>query len=147
MRPRQFSILAAALTVVFAAGCNRADETADTNYNKEPATTASQTPADTSAPAQTTAGTNTSATDTTGTAGTSGIEPTTPAPTPPATMADATTPFDDMDTNHDGSITHDELPDSSPLHQSFSTADKDGNGSLSRAEVDAVRKTMPPPGG
>ena len=70
------------------------------------------------------------------------------APVPPATTtADATTSFDDMDTNNDGSISQDELPDTSSLRQNFSMADKDGNGSLSRAEVDAQRANTMPPGG
>lgn len=144
MRPSKTSILAAALSLAFVAACNKADKTAGINDN-EPATTASQ-PSDTTAPADTTAGTNTTATDATGT-GTTGIEPTTPAPPATTTMADATTSFDDMDTNNDGSLSQDELSDTNPLRQNFSAADKDGNGMLSRAEVDAQRNAMPPPGG
>ena len=145
MRPSKISILVAALSVVFVGACTETDKTADTSYGNEPATTASQPATETPPPADTTAGTNTSGTDATGTVGTTGIEPA--APTPPATTADATTSFDDMDTNNDGSISQDELSDTSPLRKNFSTADKDGNGTLSRAEVDAQRNAMPPPGG
>ena len=55
--------------------------------------------------------------------------------------------FDDMDINNDGSLSQDELSDTSSLRQSFSMADTDGNGTLSRAEVDAHRANTMPPGG
>ncbi|KQY52333.1 EF-hand domain-containing protein [Lysobacter sp. Root494] len=146
MKPSKIAILSAALSLAVVAGCNRADETART----EPATTTpSTTPDTTTTPSTTTPSTSTATTDTTGTPDTTtapGIEPTTPVP-PATTTADATTSFDDMDTNNDGSISQDELPDTSSLRQNFSMADKDGNGTLSRAEVDAQRANTMPPGG
>ncbi|GAB3367880.1 hypothetical protein GCM10027431_12360 [Lysobacter rhizosphaerae] len=163
MKPSKLSILAIALTVAtFAGGCNRSDKAASTDKN-EPATTASTTP-ETTAPSTTepTAtpatspppaieGTNTAATDTSSVAGTQSMT-TPPAPTTgmtgtTKTTADATTSFDDLDSNHDGAISRDELTDTNPLLQSFSAADKDGNGTLSRAEVDAQRGKTPPKGG
>ena len=66
---------------------------------------------------------------------------------PSATLADATTLFDDMDVNKDDGLSQDELPDTHPLRQGFTVADSDGNGMLSRAEVDSYRNKMPPPGG
>jgi hypothetical protein len=159
MSPSKISIIAAALSLAFVGACNRADKTADNTYDNKPATTADQPATDTTAPADTTAattpssttaGTNTAATDATGTTGTTsttGTEPASPTSTSPTTMADATTSFDDMDTNNDGSISRDELSDTSSLRKNFSSADKDGNGSLSRAEVEAQRQTMPPSGG
>src|SRR4249919_1716736 len=167
MKPSKLSILAIALTaatLTFAGGCNRSDKAAYTDKNKnEPATTASTTPETTApyttAPAATPAtspppaieGTNTAATDTSSVAGTQSMTPT-PSPTTgmtgtTKTTADATTSFDDLDTNHDGAISRDELTDTNPLLQSFSAADKDGNGTLSRTEVDAQRGKMPPKGG
>jgi hypothetical protein len=166
MKPSKLSILAIALTaatLTFAGGCNRSDKAAYTDKNKnEPATTASTTP-ETTAPSTTepTApatspppaieGTNTAATDMSSVAGTQSMTPT-PAPTTDMTgttktTANATTAFDDIDTNHDGVISRDELTDTNPLLQSFSAADKDGNGTLSRAEVDAQRGKTPPKGG
>ena len=145
MNLKHSSILVAVLAAMaLAGGCNKSDDTADT-YGTEPAATPEQ-PA-TTPPADT--GTSTAATDTAGTQPEASTPaPTTaPATTPPTTTADATTPFDDMDMNNDGSLSRDELPATSPLLQDFSTADKDGNGTLSRAEVDAQRGTMPPPGG
>jgi hypothetical protein len=164
MKPSKLSILAIALTaatLTFAGGCNRSDKAASTDKN-EPAATASTTP-ETTAPstAEPTApatspppaieGTNTAVTDTSSVAGTQSTTPT-PAPTTgmtgtTKTTADATTSFDDLDTNHDGAISRDELTDTNPLLQSFSAADKDGNGTLSRTEVDAQRGKMPPKGG
>jgi EF hand domain-containing protein len=155
MNTSKLSILAIALAAAaFTGACNRADKSADTAYNNEPAATANPPTTDTAAqPATTdTTGTNTAATDTT-----SATEPTaTPiSPTPTTspttdtttTTANAVTSFDDMDTNNDGALSRDELSDTSALRQNFSTADKDGNGTLSRAEVEAQRGTMPPPGG
>ena len=149
MKPGNLSILGIALaTALAAAACNRADETASTNSN-EPATT--QPAPETTAPASTAAGTNTAATDTTSATGTA---PTTAAPTAtapiataPITTADATTPFDDMDINNDGSLSQDELSDTHPLRQAFTVVDSDGNGTLSRSEVDSYRSKMSPPGG
>ena len=154
MTSSKLSLLALAIAAsAFAGACNRSDKNADTAYQNEPAQTA---PADTTAPATTpsdTGGASTASTDTTGTA-TGDMTGTQPSPTAPAsttatptTTADAATPFDDMDTNNDGALSRDELPQTSPLMQNFSTADKDGNGTLSRAEVDAQRGNMPPPGG
>jgi len=163
MKPSKLSILAIALTAAaFAGGCNRSDKAVSTDKN-EPATTTSTTPEttapSTTAPMATPAtspppaieGTNTAATDTSSVAGTQSMT-TPPAPTTGMTgtmktTADATTSFDDIDTNHDGAISRDELTDTNPLLQSFSAADKDGNGTLSRAEVDAQRGKTPPKGG
>jgi hypothetical protein len=146
MRSSKLSILAVALAATaFAGACNRADDSTADTYGTEPATATPEQPA-TTTPADT-AGTSTAATDTTA------AQPTTPPPAPtattpttPMTTADASTPFDDLDVNNDDALSRDELPASSPLLQDFSTADKDANGTLSRAEVDAQRGNMPPPG-
>jgi len=61
-----------------------------------------------------------------------------PAPAPTSTIAPATAtavPFDQMDKNHDGSVTPDELDDSNPLKQHFPAADTNGDGKLSPDEV------------
>ena len=149
MKPGNLSILGIALTTALAAtACNRADETAST-YSNEPAATSQ--PAQTTTPASTAAGTNTAATDTTSATGTAPATaaPTATAPiaTAPITTADATTPFDDMDINNDGSLSQDELTDTHPLRQAFTVVDSDGNGTLSRSEVDSYRSKMAPPGG
>ena len=144
MRLGNASILGMALVAAVAmTACNRADETAST-YDEPAATTdqpaaTSTTPAATATPTQV-AGTNTAATD--------AEAPTSTAPVAAAnTMADATTLFDDMDVNNDSGISQDELPDSHPLRQAFTVVDSDGNGLLSRAEVDSYRAKTPPPGG
>ena len=77
---------------------------------------------------------------------------TTPAPeaTPPAAAMPAeTTPvpapemaFADMDKNHDGKLTNDELAPDDMLALHFKVADADGNGSLSEAEVTKHRADM-----
>ena len=68
-----------------------------------------------------------------------------PAPAPatgaPAAM-DSGMSFADMDKNKDGGVSKDELADTEMLYQHFSAADKDGNGSLSQAEVDGHRAEM-----
>ncbi|MFC5577847.1 hypothetical protein ACFPOA_07485 [Lysobacter niabensis] len=148
MKLGNLSILGVSLATALAAtACNRADETAST-YDNEPATTAPATSAsqpapETTTPASTAAGTNTAATDTTSATDTA---PTTVAPAT-TTMADATTSFDDMDINNDGSLSQDELSDTHPLRQAFTVVDSDGNGTLSRSEVDSYRDKMAPPGG
>lgn len=63
-----------------------------------------------------------------------------PAPAPPA--ADTGMAFADMDKNSDGGIAMDELATTDMLHQHFSTADSDGDGKLSSAEVDKHRADM-----
>ena len=50
--------------------------------------------------------------------------------------------FADMDKNHDGNLSRDELPTKSMLYQHFSTADADGNKLLSEAEVNKHRADM-----
>jgi hypothetical protein len=73
-----------------------------------------------------------------------------PAPTPApadsmgsdtATVA-AETPFADLDKNHDGSLTKDELPPGEMLGEHFSAADTNGDGKLSEAEVAKHRADM-----
>ena len=79
----------------------------------------------------------------------------TPAPAPPpASTAPADTmtaaqmaampemSFADMDKNHDGKLTKDELAPTDMLAQHFSVADADGNGALSEAEVTKHRADM-----
>ena len=72
-----------------------------------------------------------------------------PAPAPIASSAasDSLT-FDEMDKNHDGSITPDELQDSDMLKQHFSAADTNGDGKLSPDEVTKHNADMAakPPG-
>lgn len=65
--------------------------------------------------------------------------PSTPAP---AEATDSGMSFDDMDKNKDGGVTKDELADTEMLSQHFATADKDGDGKLSKSEVDAHRAEM-----
>ncbi|MEO6382947.1 MAG: hypothetical protein ABIO30_00635 [Thermomonas sp.] len=50
--------------------------------------------------------------------------------------------FADMDKNHDGGITHDEMADSEMLHQHFKVADTNADGMLSEAEVMHHRADM-----
>lgn len=50
--------------------------------------------------------------------------------------------FADMDKNHDGGVTHDEMMDTDMLHQHFSVADTDGDGKLSEAEIMKHRADM-----
>lgn len=63
-------------------------------------------------------------------------------PMPAAAPTDSGMSFDDMDKNKDGGITKDELADTEMLSQHFATADKDGDGKLSKSEVDAHRAEM-----
>lgn len=68
-----------------------------------------------------------------------------PAPMAPSAMSAAAmgeTPFADLDTNHDGSLTKDELPDGEMLKDHFSKADTNGDGKLSEAEVAQHRAAM-----
>lgn len=118
MKPNNVLILAFALsTALFVTACDRDKAPA-------PSADATATPAPDVAPA--------------------------PAPMPADTMPAATAPammdsgmsFADMDKNHDGGITADELADTEMLHQHFSEADTDGNGKLSPAEVDKHRADM-----
>lgn len=51
-------------------------------------------------------------------------------------------PFASLDKNHDGYLTHKELPDSEMLDQHFSKADANHDGKLSKAEVDKHRAEM-----
>ena len=62
-------------------------------------------------------------------------------------MSDDNMSFADMDKNHDGSLTKDELSSSSMLYQHFSTADTDHDGKLSEAEVSKHRADMAASGG
>ncbi len=50
--------------------------------------------------------------------------------------------FADMDKNHDGGVTHEEMMDTDMLHQHFSVADADGDGKLSEAEIVKHRADM-----
>ena len=68
-----------------------------------------------------------------------------PAPMAPAAMpaaATVDTPFADLDKNHDGSLTKDELPDGEMLKDHFSKADTNGDGKLSETEVASHRAAM-----
>jgi hypothetical protein len=65
-----------------------------------------------------------------------------PAATPPAEAVDSGMSFDEMDKNKDGGITKDELADAEMLSQHFATADKDGDGKLSKSEVEGHRAEM-----
>lgn len=64
------------------------------------------------------------------------------APAPPVAMADSGLSFADLDKNHDGSITPDELHDSEMLKQHFAKADTNGDGKLSEEEVAKHRADM-----
>ncbi len=50
--------------------------------------------------------------------------------------------FAELDKNHDGGVTHDEMMDTEMLHQHFSVADADGDGKLTEAEVIKHRADM-----
>lgn len=50
--------------------------------------------------------------------------------------------FAEMDKNGDGALALDELPETEMLHQHFSVADADGNGTLSETEVAQHRADM-----
>ena len=69
-----------------------------------------------------------------------------PAETAPAAMPSTGSEmsFADMDKNHDGGITKDELADTDMLYEHFSAADTDGDGKLSEAEVSKHRAEMSP---
>ena len=72
---------------------------------------------------------------------------TTPVPTMPADTAGAmpstdNLAFGEIDKSGDGSIARDELGATDMLSQHFSTADTDGNGMLSEAEVTKHRADM-----
>lgn len=78
------------------------------------------------------------------------VMPPAPAPMPAempagdnmASMPAAETPFADLDKNHDGSLTKDELPDGEMLKDHFSKADTNGDGKLSDAEAANHRAAM-----
>ncbi|MEO6365300.1 MAG: hypothetical protein ABIO38_04520 [Luteimonas sp.] len=82
------------------------------------------------------------------------VDTTTPAATEPAPMPAEPMPapatpamgnemsFADMDKNSDGGIAMDELMAGDMLHTHFTTADSDGDGKLSSAEVDKHRADM-----
>lgn len=58
-----------------------------------------------------------------------------------AMMGDEMT-FAQLDANSDGSVSMDELSPTDMLHQHFSVADADGNGTLSEAEIQQHRADM-----
>jgi hypothetical protein len=72
----------------------------------------------------------------------SGMEAAASATASPAQPIDSGQSLAEMDKNKDGSLTQDELAENEMLRQHFTQADKDGNGSLSQAEVDAHRTEM-----
>ena len=118
--------------------CNRSPPTAD-DMAAPPATT---TPPAETAPAATPYDTTPApATDT---------ATTTPSPSTAAgndTSAGLT--FEQMDKNHDGGITPDELSPTEMLYEHFSAADTDGDGQLSADEIvkhraDMAAATAPP---
>ncbi len=57
-------------------------------------------------------------------------------------MTGAELSFADMDKNHDGSVSKDELASTDMLYQHFAVADADSNGMLSEAEVTKHRADM-----
>ena len=59
----------------------------------------------------------------------------TPAATPPMAPVDSGMTFEQMDQNHDGSITPDELHDNEMLKQHFAEADTNGDGKISPEEM------------
>lgn len=71
----------------------------------------------------------------TGTAATTTV----PVATPASDGTAGTVTFDQMDKNHDGSLTPDELADSDPLKQHFTDVDTNGDGKLAADEVGNYR--------
>jgi len=120
MKQKTFPLLVVVLaTSVFAVACQRTDDAA---MDTPPAATE---PAPEPAPEASPPATE--------------PMPTTPAP---AAATDSGMSFADMDKNKDGGISKDELADTEMLSQHFAVADKDGDGKLSNAEVDAHRAEM-----
>ena len=66
----------------------------------------------------------------------------TPSTAASAAPVDSGMSFEDMDQNKDGGIAKDELPSTEMLSQHFSAADKDGDGKLSKSEVETHRAEM-----
>lgn len=134
MKQKTLPILVVALaTAMLAVACQKTEETPTTTPPAE--TAATPTPAPETPPPVT--------------------ETPPPATEPtPSTMAsaepvDSGMSFEDMDKNKDGGIAKDELASTEMLSQHFSAADKDGDGKLSKTEVDGHRAEMAakPPGG
>ena len=61
---------------------------------------------------------------------------------PAANATSGETPFSQLDKNHDGFLTHQELPSTEMLDQHFSVADSNHDGKLSKAEAEKHRADM-----
>ena len=65
-----------------------------------------------------------------------------PSATPPAASSQSGSIFDALDADHNGSIAQQEAQAQPTVAQYFSTADANGDGSLSREEFSAAFKTQ-----
>ena len=127
MKQKTLPILVVALaTAMLAVACQRAEETPTTTPPAETATAPAPAPETPPPVAE--------------------IPPPATEPTPStvasAEPVDSGMSFEDMDKNKDGGIAKDELATTEMLSQHFSAADKDGDGKLSKSEVDNHRAEM-----
>ena len=125
-----FALLAPGIAALAACATDR-DTTADTTAPSASSSTASQTEM----------GTSTGTTTGTETGTSTGMGATTSGSTTTSTgsmgaMGNAS--FSDLDRNHDGSITRDELTSSDAISSQVSTADSNGDGKLSETEYNAA---------
>lgn len=126
MKTNKLLILALAVSAALAvSGCKR-DEADEADHAAVVAPAATPAAAPEAAPMATTAAPMT--------------EPA--AANPAAPMMDSGMSFADMDKNHDGGVTADELHDSEMLSQHFKQADTNGDGKLSEDEIAKHRADM-----
>ena len=149
MMSRDKILLPLAIAAVLAtAACNReatdADAAGDTAVTEPAATDPAAAPADpmATAPAAPPPADG-MATDPNDPNAMAGAQPMTPPPSGTAAMATTSTAsVSGMDKNADGGLSMEELPAGDMLRDHFSTADGDGNGMLSQAEIDKHNSDM-----
>lgn len=124
---KKTTVLLALLTpgLALLGACASEGSTANTSAPPTSSSTAADTGmstgSTTSGMGATTSGSSTTSTGTMGSMGTGG-----------------SASFSELDKNHDGSITRDELPSSSSIVSQFSTYDTNGDGKLSETEYNAA---------